>query len=62
MELLAATINNAGGLTDVAAISRWSSLEDLNSALESRAVAESMVRVLPFLHLEPVIKTFEILE
>jgi heme-degrading monooxygenase HmoA len=62
MELLAATASNAGGLADVAAISRWSSLEDLNSALESRAVAESMVRVLPFLHLEPVIKTFEILE
>jgi quinol monooxygenase YgiN len=62
MELLTATGSNASGLADVAAISRWSSLEDLNSALESRAVTESMVRVLPFLHLEPVIKTFEILE
>ena len=62
MELLTSTASNAGGLTDVAAISRWSSLEDLGTALESRAVAESMVRVLPFLHLEPVIKTFEVLE
>jgi quinol monooxygenase YgiN len=62
MELLISTSTSAGGLVDGAAISRWESLQDLSSGLESRAVAESMVRLLPFLRLEPVIKIFEILE
>jgi len=32
---------------------------ELTAAIESRAVAESMVRILPFLQLEPVIRMFE---
>ena len=62
MELLLGTDRNAGGLVDVAALSRWKSQDVLAAAIESRTVAESMVRVLPFLQLEPVIRMFEIFE
>ena len=61
MELLLGTDRNAGGLVDAAALSRWNSLDDVTVAIESRAVSESMVRILPFLQLEPVIRMFEIL-
>src|SRR5919197_449304 len=53
---------HAGGLVDAAALSRWKTQEELTTAIESRAVAESMVRILPFLQLEPVIRMFEIVE
>jgi hypothetical protein len=62
MELMLGTDRTAGGLIDAAALSRWKSPGDLTTAIESRAVAESMVRILPFLQLEPVIRMFEILE
>lgn len=62
MELAVATEKSAGGLLDAAAISRWRSHETLAEAVQSRAVAESMVRILPLLQVEPVIKTFEIFE
>ena len=62
MELLLGTDQNAGGLVDAAALSRWKSQDELTAAIDSRAVAESMVRILPFLQLEPVIRMFEILE
>jgi hypothetical protein len=62
MELLLGTDRNAGGLVDAAALSRWNSQDELVAAIESRPVAESMVRILPFLQLEPVIRMFEILE
>lgn len=61
LELVVSTEKNAGGLVDGAVLSRWSSLDDLNRALESRTVSESMVRILPFLRIEPVIKIFEVL-
>jgi hypothetical protein len=60
MELLLGMDRNAGGLVDAAALSRWNSQDDLTTAIESRAVAESMVRILPFLQVEPVIRMFEI--
>jgi quinol monooxygenase YgiN len=62
MELLLGTDRNAGGLVDAGAMSRWKSRDALDAAIDSRAVAESMVRILPFLHLETVIRMFEILE
>ena len=62
MELLLGTDRNAGGLVDAAALSRWKSHDELLTAIESRAVAESMVRILPFLQLEPVIRMFEVVE
>jgi quinol monooxygenase YgiN len=62
MELLLGIDRNAGGLVDAAALSRWKSQDELTTAIESRAVAESMVRILPFLQLEPVIRMFENVE
>jgi hypothetical protein len=62
MELLLGTDRNAGGLVEAAALSRWNSHDELLTAIDSRPVAESMVRILPFLQLEPVIRMFEILE
>lgn len=62
MELLLGADRNAGGLVDAAAMSRWKSEDDLETAIESRAVTESMVRILPFLQLEPIIRMFEIVE
>lgn len=61
LELMISVEKSAGGLVDGAVLSHWSSLDELNAALESRTVAESMVRILPLLQIEPVIKTFEIL-
>ncbi|MDQ3945644.1 MAG: hypothetical protein M3357_10925 [Actinomycetota bacterium] len=61
LELVVSTEKSAGGLLDGAVLSHWTSLDELNAALESRTVAESMVRILPFLQIEPVTKTFEIL-
>ena len=62
MELLLGTDRNAGGLIDAAALSRWKSQEDLTTAIESRAVAESMVRLRPFMPHEPVIRILVIVE
>ena len=62
MELLFGMDRNAGGLVDAGALSRWKSQDELTAAIESRAVAESMVRILPFLQLEPVIRMFEVVE
>ena len=62
MELLLGADRNAGGLVDAGAMSRWKSQGDLEAAIDSRAVAESMVRILPFLQLEPIIRMFEIVE
>jgi hypothetical protein len=62
MELLLGVDRNAGGLVDAAALSRWESPADLAAAIESHEVAESMVRILQFLQLEPVIRMFEIVE
>jgi len=62
IELLLGTDPNAGGLVDAAALSRWNTQEELTTAIESREVAESIVRMLPFLQLEPVIRMFEVVE
>ena len=61
IELVVSTEKSAGGLIDAAVLSHWTSLEELNAALQSRTVAESIVRILPFLQIEPVTKTFEVL-
>jgi hypothetical protein len=43
-------------------VSRWKSTDDMEQALRSRAVAESLVRVRQLLRQEPIARTFEILE
>jgi quinol monooxygenase YgiN len=60
IELMMNLDRNAGGLVEGGAISHWDSLADLERALGSREVTESMVRVLALLRLEPVTKTYEV--
>lgn len=61
VELVVCADTNAGGLIEGAIVSRWDSLDHLGRGLGSRAVTESLVRILPLLRLEPVIQTFEVL-
>ncbi len=59
---LAVTVEpNAGGLVEGTAISRWSSLEEMNAGLTSHAVQEALVRVRQLLRQEPVSKVLEVL-
>jgi len=60
IELVMNLERNAGGLVEGGAISHWKSLDALEAALGSRAVTESLVRVLALLRLEPVTKTYEV--
>jgi quinol monooxygenase YgiN len=62
VELLVNTETNAGGLVEGVVVSRWKSTDDMEQALRSRAVAESLVRVRQLLRQEPIARTFEILE
>ncbi|MCZ7527049.1 MAG: antibiotic biosynthesis monooxygenase [Acidimicrobiia bacterium] len=59
VELLVDTEPNAGGLLEGVVVSRWRSPADVDAALESRAVADSMVRIRQLLRLEPIVRTFE---
>ena len=61
IELVVSIEKNAGGLVDGAALSRWSSIEAMEDALESRAVAEALIRVRELLRQEPISKVFEVL-
>ena len=61
MELVVSVDKNAGGLVDGAALSRWSSIEEMDAALESREVAEALIRVRQLLRQEPISKVFEVL-
>ncbi len=61
IELVVAVDKNAGGLVDGAALSRWSSIEAMEDALESRAGAEALIRVRQLLRQEPISKVFEVL-
>ncbi len=51
---------NAGGLVEGAAISRWSSLEQMEAAFGTREVSEAIVRVRQLLRQEPVSKVLEV--
>ncbi len=62
VELLVSTEQNAGGLVEGVVVSRWRSGTDVDTALGSREVAESLVRVRQLLRLEPITRTFEVLE
>ena len=60
VELAVSVEVNAGGLVEGAAISRWSSLEEMAAAIGSREVTEAIVRVRQLLRQEPVSKVLEI--
>jgi quinol monooxygenase YgiN len=62
IELTVSVEPNAGGLVEGAAISRWSSLEDMAAALASREVKEAVVRVREMLRQEPVSKVMQVLQ
>ena len=62
MELVVSVEPNAGGLVEGAALSRWSSLDDMAAALESRRVRETIVRVRELLRQEPVSKVMQVLQ
>jgi quinol monooxygenase YgiN len=61
IELVISVDKNAGGLVDGAALSRWSSIDEMEAALESREVAEALIRVRQLLRQEPISKVFEVL-
>ena len=62
IELTISVEPNAGGLVEGAAISRWSSLEDMATALASSEVQQAVVRVREMLRQEPVSKVMQVLQ
>ncbi len=60
VELAVSIDVNAGGLVEGAAITRWSSLEEMVAAIDSRAVTEAIVRIRQLLRQEPVSKVFQV--
>lgn len=60
IELVMSCEQNAGGLVEGAAISRWSSRQAMDVAVESRSAREGMVRILQILRQEPVTRVFEV--
>ena len=61
IELTVAVEPNAGGLVEGAAISRWSSLDEMAAAMASHDVQEALVRVRTLLRQEPVSKVLRVL-
>jgi quinol monooxygenase YgiN len=61
IELVVSVDKNAGGLVDGAALSRWSSIDEMEAALASREVAEALIRVRQLLRQEPISRVFEVL-
>ena len=62
IELTVAIEANAGGLVEGAAISRWSSLGEMTTAMASHEVQEALVRVRTLLRQEPVSKVLQVLQ
>ena len=62
LELTVAVEPNAGGLVEGAAISRWTSLDEMAAAMASHEVQEALVRVRGLLRQEPVSKVLQVLQ
>ncbi len=62
LELTVSIEPNAGGLVEGAAISRWSSLDEMAAAMASHEVREALVRVRQLLRQEPVSKVLQVLQ
>ena len=62
LELTVSIEPNAGGLVEGAAISRWSSLDEMAAAMASHEVREALVRVRQLLRQEPVAKVLQVLQ
>lgn len=61
VELVVNVEKNAGGLVEGAAISRWTTLDAMETAMANRAVVDALVRVRQVLRQEPVSKVYEVL-
>jgi len=61
VELAVSIEPSAGGLVEGAAISRWSSLDQMSTAMASPEVQEAIVRVRQLLRQEPVSKVMHVL-
>ena len=61
IELMVNVEHNAGGLVEGCAVSRWTSLDALDAALDSRGTAEAGVRLRQVLRQEPVTKVYEVI-
>jgi len=62
IELAVCDHANAGGLVDVDAISRWTSIDDMEAGVRSRPILEAVVRFRSLLRQEPVAKVLTVLE
>ncbi len=62
LELTVSIEPNAGGLVEGAAISRWSSLDEMAAAMASHEVKEALVRVRQLLRQEPVSKVLQVIQ
>ncbi len=60
IELVVRAEPNAGGLVEGAALSRWESRQAMETAMASRSVRESQVRIFELLRQEPVVRIFEV--
>lgn len=60
IELVMSCEQNAGGLVEGAAISRWTSRQAMDAGVDSRPAREGMVRILQILRQEPVTRVFEV--
>jgi quinol monooxygenase YgiN len=58
VELLVSPDENVGGLLEGVLVARWRSDVDVEAALGSRDIAESLVRVRQLLRVEPVIHNY----
>ncbi|MDQ6725558.1 MAG: hypothetical protein M3066_05250 [Actinomycetota bacterium] len=62
VELAVSIEPNAGGLVEGAAISRWSSLDEMSAAMASKEVQGAIVAVRRLLRQEPVSKVMHVLQ
>lgn len=62
VELLVSADQSAGGLIEGVVVSRWRNDDDIERAIDSRGVKESLVRVRQLLRLEPVIRTYVVVD
>jgi quinol monooxygenase YgiN len=62
VELTVSIEPSAGGLVEGAAISRWSSLEEMSAAMASEEVQAAILRVGQLLRQEPVSKVLQVLQ
>lgn len=61
VELALDTDHHAGGLVELAAISRWKDPDAMGEAMHSRAAREAQVRIFELLRQEPLVRVFRVI-